>query len=234
MAATATAIAAGPGPGERTLFEETMMSDGRTVLLRSPEVPLRYVAPWTRSRAGSPGPTTMASRTRCTWPGHGSALQPARTLGSARHFLPLEGAPTYEERIDERNGIVSEMGKSHIVIMWTVGPDDVAEGDALFATHAKWMTAHTREGPTALRSYTISKGPELSDPLDPDSPETGNTIFVLDEFYESPAGPVEHWRLARSSDPTESWPEDLHALIPWSAKTKVSTLHSGTVVQDLW
>ena len=129
---------------------------------------------------------------------------------------------------------MSEMGKSHIVIMWTVGPDDVAEGDALFATHAKWMTAHTREGPTALRSYTISKGPELSDPLDPDSPETGNTIFVLDEFYESPAGPVEHWRLARSSDPTESWPEDLHALIPWSAKTKVSTLHSGTVVQDLW
>jgi hypothetical protein len=31
-----------------------------------------------------------------------------------------------------------------------------------------------------------------------------------------------------------SWPEDLHALIPWSAKTKICTLHSGTVVQDLW
>jgi hypothetical protein len=46
-----------------------------------------------------------------------------------------------------------------------------------------------RSGPTALRSYTISKGPELSDPLDPDSPETGNTIFVLDEFYESPRRP---------------------------------------------
>lgn len=65
-----------------------------------------------------------------------------------------------------------------------------------------------------LRSYTISKGPELTDPLDPDSSPTGNTIFVLDEFYESPAGPVEHWRLARSSDLSESWPEDLHALIP--------------------
>lgn len=129
---------------------------------------------------------------------------------------------------------MSEMGKSHIVIMWTVGPDDVTEGDRLFDIHAKWMTGHTREGPTALRSYTISKGPELTNPLDPDSPPTGNTIFVLDEFYESPSGPVEHWRLARSPDPTESWPENLHALIPWSAKTKVCTLHSGVVVQDLW
>ena len=98
--------------------------------------------------------------------------------------------------------------------------------------------AGTRRGSRGGRGVPpwrpISKGPELSDPLDPDSPETDNTIFVLDEFYESPAGPVEHWRLARSSDPTESWPEDLHALIPWSAKCKLSTLHSGTVVQDLW
>jgi hypothetical protein len=132
---------------------------------------------------------------------------------------------------------MSEMGKSHIVIMWTVGPDDVAEGDRLFASHAKWMTGHAREGGVALRSYSISKGPELSDPLDPDSPPTGNTLFVLDEFYESPAGPVEHWRLARSPDPAEGWPEALKrdpGLLEWSKKTKVSTLHSGTVVQALW
>lgn len=95
------------------------------------------------------------------------------------------------------------------------------------------MPGHAREGDTALRSYSISKGPELSNPLDPDSSATGNTIFVLDEFYESPAGPVEHWRLARSSDPVETW-QDLDAAIEWSAKAKVCTLHSGTVVQDLW
>jgi len=28
---------------------------------------------------------------------------------------------------------------------------------------------------------------------------TGDTIFVLDEFYESPAGVVEHWRAARDT-----------------------------------
>jgi hypothetical protein len=132
---------------------------------------------------------------------------------------------------------MAHMGKAHIAVMWTVGPDDVAEGDRLFAAHGKWMTGHTRQGDKALRGYTISKGPELSHPLDPDSSPTGNTIFVLSEFYESPAGQVEHWRLARSSDPAETWPDALKAdpgLLEWSSKAKVCTLHCGTVVQDLW
>ena len=132
---------------------------------------------------------------------------------------------------------MSEIGKSHIVIMWTIRPEDVAEGDRLFSRDAQWMTKHEREGPNALRSYSISKGPELENPLDPDSAPTGNTIFVLDEFNESPAGPVEHWRLARSWDPAETWPEALKrdpGLLERSARTKVSTLHSGTVVQAIW
>jgi len=83
---------------------------------------------------------------------------------------------------------MSEFGKTHIVIMWTVGPDDVASGDRLLASHGKWMTAHPREGETALRSYSISKGPELSNPLDPSSSPTGHTLFVLEESFESPAG----------------------------------------------
>jgi hypothetical protein len=52
---------------------------------------------------------------------------------------------------------------------------------------------------------------------------------VLDEFYASPAGVVEHWRLAR-----DSW-QDLPAFMDWTSKAKkVVTLHSGTVVQGLW
>ena len=30
---------------------------------------------------------------------------------------------------------MSDIGKSHIVIMWTVSPDDVAAGDQLFDSH---------------------------------------------------------------------------------------------------
>jgi hypothetical protein len=52
---------------------------------------------------------------------------------------------------------------------------------------------------------------------------------VLDEFYASPAGVVEHWRLAG-----DTW-QDLPAFMDWTSKAKkVVTLHSGTVVQGLW
>jgi len=120
------------------------------------------------------------------------------------------------------------MGKSHIVIMFTVGPDDVAEGDRIFASHGQWMKGHPREGDVALLAYTISKGPELSNPMDPNSEPTGNTIFVLDEYYETPAGIARHWQDAMSN-----WP-DLSAVMAWSAKGTVATLHNGTVEQALW
>jgi hypothetical protein len=123
---------------------------------------------------------------------------------------------------------MSDVGKTNIVVMWTVGPDDVAEGDRIFASHVDFMTGHPREGDTALLSYKIAKGPELSNPVDPNSEPTGNTIFVLSEIYESPAGVPEHWRLA-----VQDW-RDLPAFMDWSAKANVQTLHSGAVVQGLW
>jgi hypothetical protein len=123
---------------------------------------------------------------------------------------------------------MSHMGKSHLVIMFTVGPDDVAEGDRIFASHGEWMKGHPREGDEALLDYTISKGPELSNPMDPTSEPTGKTVFVLDEYYESPAGIARHWQ-----DAAENWP-DMSAAVAWSAKGTVATLHNGTAVQALW
>ena len=90
------------------------------------------------------------------------------------------------------------------------------------------MKGHPREGDVALLDYTISKGPELSNPLDPNSEPTGRTIFVLDEYYESPAGIARHWQ-----DSTDNFP-DLPALLAWGAKATVATLHNGTAVQALW
>ena len=122
-----------------------------------------------------------------------------------------------------------DLGKTHIVVMWTVGPNEVAAGDAVFQSHGKWMEGHSREGDTALLDYSISKGPELANPVDPDSAPTGDTVFVLDEFYASPAGVDEHWRLAR-----DNW-KDLPAFLDRTSKAKkVVTMHSGTVVQGLW
>lgn len=123
---------------------------------------------------------------------------------------------------------MSNMGKTHIIIMWTVSDADAAEGERLFASHGEWMKGHPRAGDTALLSYSISEGPELANPLDPNSAPTGNTIFVLDEFYESPAGVARHWK-----DAIDNW-KDLSDLVAWSAKGKVATLHSGTAIQALW
>ena len=64
--------------------------------------------------------------------------------------------------------------------------------------------------------------------MDPNSDPTGNTIFVLTEVYESPAGVVEPWKLA-----AKTW-QDFPAILDWGTKGKVATLHSGTVVQALW
>ena len=111
--------------------------------------------------------------------------------------------------------------------MFTVGPDDVAEGDRIFASHGEWMKGHPREGDVALLDYTISKGPELSNPMDPNSEPTGKTIFVIDEYYESPAGIARHWQ-----DAMDNWP-DMSAVMAWSAKGTVATLHNGTAVQAL-
>jgi hypothetical protein len=122
---------------------------------------------------------------------------------------------------------MSHLGKTNIVVLWTIAPEDVAEGDRIFESHARWMEGHPREGDEALLSYKISKGPQLEDPTDPNSAPTGNTIFVLNEIYQTPAGVANHWKLA-----VESW-EDLPAFMVWSKGT-AATLHNGTVVHELW
>ena len=81
----------------------------------------------------------------------------------------------------------------------------MVERGRIFESHGKWMMGHSRKGDAALLDDSMSKGPELESPMDPSSAPTGDTIFVLDEFYESPAGVVEHWRLV-----AEGW-QDLGA-----------------------
>ena len=75
----------------------------------------------------------------------------------------------------------------------------------------------------------MNGGEAGGEPGSPAADRPGHSIFVLDEFYESPAGVVEHWRLA-----VETW-QDLPAFMDWTARAKkVVTLHSGTLVQALW
>jgi hypothetical protein len=117
--------------------------------------------------------------------------------------------------------------KVHLTITFTVSPDQVAEFDRLFASHGKWMeTSHPRSGELALLSYNVSKGAELSNPLDPGSEPTGNTVYVLDEIYESEAGVTNHWALS------QDWP-DMGAVVAAAGKAQVTTQHRGRVINSL-
>ena len=124
---------------------------------------------------------------------------------------------------------MSQKGKVQLTFIIVAPPDQVAEGDRLFKTHAPWMEAtHQRSGGNALLTYNVSKAPELSNPMDPSSAQTGNTCFVLSEVYETEAGVVEHFKQAG-----ESW-QDFPSLGQWLGKCKVTAVPASPIFNSLW
>lgn len=124
---------------------------------------------------------------------------------------------------------MSTIGKTQITIIYIATPDIVEEGERVFQKHAEWMErTHHKEGELALLRYNIIKAPELKEPFNPNSEPTGNTMFVLDEMYETQAGLDEHWRKA-----IEEW-DDMQELVEWSEKCKAVTAHNGVAIQGLW
>jgi len=120
-------------------------------------------------------------------------------------------------------------GKTQLLITFVVSPDKAAETDRLVASHGSWMAeTHYKDGEKALLSYSFSKGPELSNPLDPSSEPTGNMRYVLNEIYESQAGITDHWQQAQNS-----W-ADLAMLVELMGNGNPQTLHNGKVNQSLW
>ena len=108
-------------------------------------------------------------------------------------------------------------------------PEQVAEGDRVFKSHAAWMeSTHYRSGEKALLSYNVSKGPEFSDPADFNSAPTGNTCFVLSEIYESKAGVLDHVKRAH-----ENW-GDHPAFDKWLDKCKATWVPAASIFNSLW
>ncbi len=108
-------------------------------------------------------------------------------------------------------------------------PDQVEEGDRIFRSHATWMEAtHYRDGDKALLSYNLSKGPELTNPMDPNSAPTGNTYFVLSEIYETEAGVADHVEQSQSG-----WQEFPDA-VAWMEKCTVTAVPVAPIMYSLW
>ena len=116
-----------------------------------------------------------------------------------------------------------------IVMMFTAEPEHTAEGDRIFANHAKWMEkSHHKDGDLALLQYNVAKGPEYNNPLDPSSGLTGNTIYTLYEIYKNPEGLADHWKQGQ-----ENW-EDFGNMMAWAGKVKPSVMHGVPIVHSLW
>ncbi len=120
-------------------------------------------------------------------------------------------------------------GNIQLTIMIVAPPDQVEEGDRIFRSHAPWMEAtHHRDGDKALLSYDLSKAPEVSNPMDPNSAPTGNTSYVLSEIYETDAGVADHMQQAE-----ESW-QDFPALGKWLENCKVTGVTAAPIINSLW
>jgi len=137
---------------------------------------------------------------------------------------PLVGDMTLIEALARAGSTTEHSGLDAVIIRPPAGvpPPDAAPPDAAVLQQAQDSKDSNliRIDLQGLQSGTLSQNVTL---------RAGDTIFVLDEFYESPAGVVEHWRLAG-----DTW-QDLPAFMDWTSKAKkVVTLHSGTVVQGLW
>jgi hypothetical protein len=119
-------------------------------------------------------------------------------------------------------------GKVQLTLVFSAPPDQVKEGDRIFRSHGPWMEAtHHRKGNKALLSYTVSKAPELSNPMDPNSAPTGNTCFILTEVYETEAGVVDHF------ERTGTW-QDFPAVAKWLEKCKMVGAPAATIINSLW
>jgi hypothetical protein len=75
--------------------------------------------------------------------------------------------------------------------------------DDFFETHETFMReTHFIEGdkePLVL-CYAVFKAPELNNPLDPSSGETGNTLYGITEIYNGPEGAQAHMMLGQQRE----------------------------------
>jgi len=72
--------------------------------------------------------------------------------------------------------------------------------EVFLKTHQKFMreTHHVKgEVEPLVLTYAVLKAPELNNPLDPNSGETGNTLYGITEIYNGPEGAAAHMELGQ-------------------------------------
>ena len=114
-------------------------------------------------------------------------------------FMEAGSCTTFTLLSDDVKSDVTAVGQPSIHIVWRVPEADEAEIDAYWKSHETWMRGShvmSLEGDDAdkprLTSFSINKGKELNNPMDPSSGFTGNVLYVMSETYAAPSGIASH------------------------------------------
>jgi hypothetical protein len=88
-------------------------------------------------------------------------------------------------------------------VAFSVPKDAVQRMESFLETHEKFMReTHHIEGDVepVILCYAVLKSPELNNPLDPSSGETGNTLYGITEIYNGPEGGAAHMELGQQRE----------------------------------
>ena len=88
-----------------------------------------------------------------------------------------------------------KIGSVGFHVAFKVPNDSIERMEVFLESHQKFMreTHHLNgEVEPVVLTYAIFKAPELNNPLDPNSGETGNTLYGITEIYKGPEGAMAH------------------------------------------
>ena len=93
-------------------------------------------------------------------------------------------------------------GKPCIHLYLVVPAEKEEEADALFKSHVGFMKKTHAIGAVGteprILEYSIAKGKEMNDPMDPSKGETGNIMYYMAETYNAASGVAGHMSIAAS------------------------------------
>ena len=106
---------------------------------------------------------------------------------------------------------------------------DIEKVESLLASHRAFMeSTHTVDGDKNVRlnSYTVLKGPEMKNPMDPSQGTTGSMFYILTEHYETPNGLKKHLEAG------SKW-KDIGTMQEMMGKYAIGMTYPGFVVSKM-
>lgn len=115
-------------------------------------------------------------------------------------LLLLSSCGQQEVKVEGKKIKVGSIG---FHVAFKVPNDSIDRMEAFLETHEKFMreTHHVNgDVEPVVLAYAVLKSPELNNPLDPNSGETGNTLYGITEIYSGPQGAAAHMELGQQRE----------------------------------